>query len=121
MYSINIEKATLTNKNYRKVLFTSKKQQLVVMSIKAGMDIPLEMHKNGDQFIRIEKGKGVARSYIKGKLVKTVKLVDGVSIIIPRGTWHYIKNTGKTPLKLYSIYSPPQHKDGLIQEEKVVE
>ena len=117
MFSVNIEKATLANKNYRKVLYTDDRQQLVVMSLAVGMDIELEQH-DGDQFVRVEKGNGVAKSFSNGKVVRTVRLSDGVSIIVPKGTWHYIKNTGKQPLKLYTIYSPPQHKPGTIDKNK---
>ena len=104
MFSINIEKATLRNNNYRKVLDTNKYQQLVLMSLNPGEDIPLESH-DGSQFFRIEKGRGVAE--IDGK---RVLLKDGTSLTVPKNTQHYIKNTSSTqPLKLYSIYSPPQH------------
>lgn len=104
MFNINIEKETIKNNNYRKVLYTDAKQQLVVMSLNPGEDIPLESH-NGSQFFRIEKGRGVA--LIKNK---RVLLRDGVGLIIPKSTKHTIKNTSKTnSLKMYSIYSPPQH------------
>lgn len=104
MFNINIEKATIKNNHYRKVLYTDTKQQLVVMSLSPGEDIPQESH-DGSQFFRIEEGKGVA-------LVKKKKVVlkDGTALIVPKNTKHTIKNTSKTKsLKMYSIYSPPQH------------
>ena len=110
MYSINIEKETLNNKLYRKELFTVPKQmQLVVMSLEQGEEIPLETHK-GSQFVRIESGKGIAKA---GK--RKVQLKDGVSIIIPPNTPHVIYNTGTEPLKLYAIYTPPEHHIGARQ------
>lgn len=110
----DIEQLTLKNNNFRKVLFTSKYSQLVVMTLKKGEDIGLEMHKKVDQFIRIEKGTGVA--LLNGK---KYKLSDGVAVVIPAGTVHNIINTSKTvPMKLYTIYTPPQHKPGTIVKNK---
>jgi mannose-6-phosphate isomerase-like protein (cupin superfamily) len=104
MLSLNIEKAVINNKNYRKVLYTDAKQQLVVMSLEPGEDIPLESH-NGTQFFRIEHGKGSA-------IVKKKKILlkEGTALFVPKNIKHYIKNTSnKKCLKFYSIYSPPQH------------
>ena len=98
---LNIEKSTLQNNNYRKIIYTDAKMQLVLMSVVN--DIPEEKH-SGTQFIRIEKGRGVA--HIGGM---RFNLKDGVSVIIPPNTLHYIKNTGDDDLKLYSIYTPPEH------------
>lgn len=104
MFNINIEKSTLKNNHYRKVLYTDTEQQLVVMSLSPGEFIPQESH-NGSQFFRIEEGNGVV--FIKKK---KVILKDGTGLIIPKNTKHTIKNTSKTKsLKIYSIYSPPQH------------
>ena len=102
----NIEKDTLKNNNYRKVLYTVPgKNQLVLMSLKPGEDIPKETHNKISQFIRVEKCKGVA--IINNK---KYKLKDGMSIIIPPKAEHYIKNTSKTEdFKLYTIYSPDNH------------
>lgn len=112
----DIEKITLKNNNYRKVLFTSKRMQLVVMSIKPREDIGSEVHKTIDQFIRIEKGAGIA---ILG--TKKYKLKDGAAVIIPAGVKHNIINTSKTnALKLYTIYSPPNHPVDTIQKNKPV-
>lgn len=108
----NIEKDTKKNKNYRKVIHTIKdKFQLVLMSLNVGEDIPMETHKKVTQFIRIEQGYGLA---IIGN--KKYKLRDGSAITIAPNTPHYIKNTSKTkPLKLYSIYVPPEHPPDRLQ------
>ena len=106
VFNKNIESLTLKNENYRKVLHTDKgKSQLVIMSLIPGEDIPKELHNDVSQFFRIESGKGVA--IIDGK---RYNLKDGIALIIPPGTEHYIKNTSSSePLKLYSIYSPDNH------------
>jgi mannose-6-phosphate isomerase-like protein (cupin superfamily) len=117
----NVEKTTLKNDNYRKVEYTHPGgMQFVLMSLKPGVEIGMEIHKDHDQFIRIEKGNGIAQIK-KGNSLKKYKLSDGYAIIIPSGTYHNIINTGKTKLKLYSIYTPPEHKDKLVQKEKPVE
>lgn len=116
-YSIDLENATLCNKNYRNVLFTSKNQQLVLMSLLPNEDIPFEIHPNNDQFIRIEKGTG--KAYIGKNKEKVYYLSDGISITVPAGTWHQIVNNSSSEnLKLYTIYSPPHHPDGLINPIK---
>jgi mannose-6-phosphate isomerase-like protein (cupin superfamily) len=100
----NIEKLTLRNIYYRKVINTTENSQLVLMSIQPGDEIGREKHHNTTQFIRIEKGKGVV--YIKNK---RYNIKDGDAIVIPPNTYHNIINSGKKELKLYSIYSPPVH------------
>ena len=112
-YMKNIEEETLKNKNFRKVLYTSENQQIVLMSLKPNEDIGNEIHKNIDQFIRIEKGNG--KAIINNN---NYKLINGSILIIPKGTEHNIINTGITDLKLYSIYSPPEHKNHLINKLK---
>ena len=110
----NIETLTLKNNNFRKVIFTAKHMQLVLMTLKKGEDIGMETHKNVDQFIRVEKGVGVA--ILNGK---KYKLEDGSAVVIPAGVEHNIVNTSKVnPLKLYTIYTPPEHEDGIIQKNK---
>lgn len=110
----NIEEMTLKNSNFRKVLSTNKHSQLVVMSLKKNEEIGMETHKDVDQFFRIEKGHG--KAIINGK---EYKLKDGFAIVIPAGTEHNIINTSKVnPLKLYTIYSPPQHKPGTVNKNK---
>ena len=113
-YSTNIETDTIENEFYRKVLFTGEKMQLVVMSLKPGEDIPLEIHNGIDQFIRIEKGK----AYVKiGE--EEFNLKDDDVIIIPSGNHHYVKNTSsEKELKLYSIYAGPEHAPGTIHKTK---
>ena len=118
-FSINIEKETLKNKNYRKVLSTTPNMQLVVMSIKPQTEIGLEKHSKIDQFIRIEKGKGKAIiTNNKKEIIQTTRLKDGSVIIIPKNTWHNIINTGDENLQLYSIYSPPNHPPNTLQRNK---
>ena len=106
----NIEKKTLENNLYRNVVYTGKQQQFVYMSLEPNDDIHMEMHPEHDQFIRIEQGQGEA--IVDGK---TYELYDGIGIIIPAGSQHQIKNKSSTEkLKLYSIYSPPEHPQGKI-------
>ncbi len=113
-YKTNIEKETIENENYRKVLFTGEKIQLVVMSLKPGEDIPLETHSHIDQFIRVEKGNAYAKV---GE--EEFNLVDDDIIIIPAGKEHYVKNTSENEeLKLYSIYADPEHKPNTIHKTK---
>lgn len=101
----NIESDTVSNKLYRKVVYTTPTLQLVLMSLKPNEDIPKEVHHKITQFIRVEAGTGLARV---GRT--EYKLKDGISIIIPPDTEHYIKNTSRTKdLKLYALYSPPEH------------
>lgn len=111
-YVDNIEKATLKNTDFRRVLYTTKNSQLVLMSIAAGEDIGEETHEL-DQFIRIEAGEGKA-------ILDDVEhdIEDGTAIIVPAGTKHNIINTSDEALKLYTIYSPPEHKDGEVHVTK---
>ena len=112
IFYVNIEEETEKNTNFRKVLYTTNNLQLVLMSILPNDNIPRELHKEHDQFIRIEKGEGevIITDENKKELERHI-LKDGISIIIPSSTWHEIRNTSdKNPLKLYSIYSPPEHK-----------
>lgn len=110
-YTKNLEELTKNNNEYRKVIFTGGFEQLVLMSINPLDDIKMEIHETHDQFIRIEQGYGKA---IVGE--KEFILEDNSAIIIPAGTPHQIINTNsKEKLKLYSIYSPPEHPDNLIQ------
>ncbi len=113
-YKVNIEKETKENLDYRRVLFTGQKMQLVVMSLKPGEDIPLEVHNNIDQFIRVEIGQ----AYVKiGD--KEFNLKDDDVVIIPAGTEHYVKNTSETEdLTLYTIYASPEHPEGTVQKTK---
>jgi mannose-6-phosphate isomerase-like protein (cupin superfamily) len=113
-YTGNVEQQALANEDFRRVLYTSSYMQLVVMSIMAGEDIGEEVHGQ-DQFIRIEQGEGTA--VIDGV---THLLGNGVAVVIPAGTRHNILNTSSSePLKLYSLYAPPHHKDGVVHHTKV--
>ena len=114
-YISNIEKETLDNTNYRKVLYTGKTSQLVLMSIEPGDEIGEETH-DLDQFIRVEQG--YAQVVLDG-VEHAVK--DAWAFIIPAGTKHNVINTGEVALKLYSIYSPPEHKDGTVHATKADE
>lgn len=119
VFNVNIEELTKKNNNYRQVLYTDKKIQLVIMSIKPNQEIGMEIHPINDQFIRIESGMGIAEiGKNKTEIEKRYNLTDGSVIIIPAGTWHNIKNNSNMDLKLYTIYSPPTHKDKLIQKDK---
>ena len=112
-YIANIEKLSIENKNFRKVLYTAKNSQLVVMSLIPGEDIGEEVHEL-DQFIRCEAGIG--KAILDGV---EHEISDGSAIVVPAGARHNIINTSDTlPLKLYTIYSPPEHRDGIIHETK---
>ncbi len=113
-YKSNIEKETIENENYRKVLHTGEKMQLVVMSLNVGEDIPLEVHNHIDQFIRIEHGEALV-------IIDEEKfnLADDDVIIIPAGKKHYVKNSSQEKkLKLYSIYATPEHAPGTVHKTK---
>lgn len=115
----NIVRATEQNNYYRTTLWTGQHLQLTLMSIKAGEDIGLEIHPDLDQFIRIEQGQGIIMmGPDKDNLNFQRRVSDGSAIIIPAGTWHNLINTGNRPLKLYSIYAPPQHPKGTIHKTK---
>jgi mannose-6-phosphate isomerase-like protein (cupin superfamily) len=110
----NIEKSTISNSNFRKVLYTAKHCQLVLMSLKPGEEIGSEIHTKNDQFFRVEKGSG--KCIIDGN---EYRIKDGSAIIVPSGAKHNIINISKIDdLKLYTIYSPAHHKDGIIRKTK---
>ncbi|MCT8978491.1 cupin domain-containing protein [Clostridium sp. CX1] len=118
-FVVNIDEATKQNNAYRTALWTGKHLQLTLMSIKPGEDIGLEIHPNLDQFIRIEEGQGIVKmGNRKDKLDFQQKVYDDFAFIIPAGTWHNLINTGNKPIKLYSIYAPPQHPRGTVQKTK---
>ena len=113
-FKSNIEKDTLSNSNFRRVLYTGKHSQLVLMNLKPNEEIGEEVHKTVDQFFRFEKGEGIVT--IDG--VKH-KIAEGDAVIVPAGARHNVTNTLKTAeLKLYTIYSPPEHQDGVIRKTK---
>ena len=113
-YHTNVEKETLKNTDYRRVLYTGKHSQLVLMSLKPGEEIGEEAHGHLDQFFRFEEGEG------KVTIDKTQYQVrDGDAVIVPAGSRHNVINTSKSKhLKLYTIYSPPEHQDGVIRHTK---
>lgn len=108
----NIEEDTVANSSFRKVLFTTKLSQLVLMSLKPGEDIGEEVHEV-DQFLRLEAGTG--KAVLDGM---EYNLTDGSAIVVPAGARHNIINTGSDDLKLYTIYTPPEHKDGTLHQTK---
>lgn len=113
-YVANIEKSTLENENFRKVLYTGKHSQLVLMSLAPKEEIGMEIHNENDQFFRFEKGSG--KCLIDGN---EYELKDGVAVVIPAGARHNIINTSETEeLKLYTIYSPAHHKNGVVRKTK---
>jgi mannose-6-phosphate isomerase-like protein (cupin superfamily) len=113
-FHANIEKETLANKNFRKVLYTSAHSQLVLMSLKPKEEIGMEVHPENDQFFRFEKGKG--RVIIDGN---SYDVSDGSAIIVPSGAQHNVVNVSdKEELKMYTIYSPAHHKDGIVRKTK---
>jgi len=113
-YTTNIEKDTLANKNFRKVLYTGKHSQLVLMSLKPKEEIGLEIHLDNDQFFRFEKGQG--KCIIDDN---EYDIKDGSAIVVPAGAKHNIINTsGVEELKLYTIYSPAHHQDAIIRLTK---
>ncbi|MCA9356142.1 cupin domain-containing protein [Candidatus Nomurabacteria bacterium] len=109
----NIEKLTLENENFRKVLYTGQESQLVLMSLLPGEDIGYEVHKENDQFFRFEAGSGEVHI---DDTVYNVSADDAV--IVPKGARHNIINTGEDKMKLYTIYSPAHHKDGIVRDTK---
>ena len=110
----NIEKNTLENENFRKVLYTSKHSQLVLMSLAPNEEIGMEVHKDNDQFFRFEKGQG--KCIVDGN---EYEVKDGSAVVVPAGAQHNVINVSATErLSLYTIYSPAHHKDGIIRATK---
>ena len=113
-YSVDIERATLENDDFRRVLYTAPHSQVVVMSIEPGGEIGMERHDTGDQFIRVEEGEGEA--ILDGE---RHELRDGTALVIPSGTEHNVINNSRSdPLRLYTVYSPAQHPDGTVHRTK---
>jgi mannose-6-phosphate isomerase-like protein (cupin superfamily) len=118
-FVINIDNATKQNNNFRTALWTGDYLQVTLMSIMPGDDIGLEVHPDGDQFIRIEQGQGLVQMGDDNcKVTFQEKFSDDYAIMIPAGKWHNIINTGYRPLKLYAIYGPPEHPYGTIHKTK---
>jgi mannose-6-phosphate isomerase-like protein (cupin superfamily) len=114
-YVADIEDQTEANKDFRHVLYTGQNLQLVLMSLKPGQDIGAETHATHDQFFRLERGKGEV--VIDGV---THKVKSGTGIVVPAGALHNLVNTGDKPMKVYTIYGPPNHVDQLEQKTKSV-
>ncbi len=118
-FVVNIEDVTKQNNTFRTALWTGNHLQLTLMSIRVGEDIGLEMHPDVDQFIRIEEGQGLVKMGDNKDDLDFQKEVYGdFAFIIPAGKWHNLINTGQTPIKLYSIYAPPQHPYGTVHKTK---
>lgn len=105
----NLERETIENDDFRRVLYTGKNLQLVLMSIPVAGEIGEEVHAEHDQFIRVDRGAGEA--VIDGV---TSEIADGWSVLVPAGARHNIRNTGADALKLYTLYAPPEHRDGTV-------
>ncbi len=112
-YCDDIERQTVDNRDFRRILYTGEYLQLVLMTLQPGEEIGSEVHEDRDQFFRIEEGEGVVD--IDGK---ENPVEDGSAVIIPAGARHNVRNTGAAPLKLYTLYGPPEHKDGITQATK---
>lgn len=116
---VDIERATKENNAFRTALWTGKHLQLTLMSINVNDDIGLEVHPNVDQFIRVEQGEGLVRlGDSKNNLSFQKRVGPSDAIVVPAGTWHNVINVGNIPLKVYSIYAPPQHPWGTVHETK---
>ena len=109
----DIEQLTTGNSDFRRVLYTGKNMQLVLMTLQPGDEIGSEVHRDRDQFFRFEEGEG--RVDIDDN---SYNVADGSGIIVPAGSRHNVRNTGDGPLKLYTLYAPPEHKDGVVQTTK---
>ncbi|WP_077624293.1 cupin domain-containing protein [Sediminibacillus massiliensis] len=119
-YVVDINKVTKQNNNYRTAIWTGKHLQVTLMSLQPGEDIGLEIHPDVDQFLRVEQGQGIVQmGKRRDNLDFQRHVVDDFAIMIPAGTWHNLTNTGNIPLKLYSIYAPPEHPRGTVHVTKM--
>ncbi len=109
----NIDRRTVENEDFRRVLYTGHNLQLVLMTLQPGDEIGEEVHEDRDQFFRIEEGSGVVD--IDG--VEN-RVEDDFAVIVPAGARHNVRNTGDEPLRLYTIYGPPEHRDGVVHRDK---
>jgi mannose-6-phosphate isomerase-like protein (cupin superfamily) len=115
----DIEKVTLDNSTFRTVVFTGDHTQLTVMRLAPGEDIGREVHPRLDQFLRIEDGQArVELGRTEDSVDETYDLEDDWAVIVPAGVWHNVVNTGASDVKLYSLYSPPEHPDGTVHRTK---
>ena len=109
----NIEKLTTENDHFRKVLYTGQYMQLVLMTLKPGEEIGAEVHEDHDQFFRVEEGSGEVIIDGQSRAIK-----DDDAVIVPAGARHNVVNNGDQPLKLYTLYGPPEHRDGVVHSTK---
>lgn len=117
----NIQRAAIHNTNLRTALWTGKYLQLTLMSIPVGGEIGLEAHSDLDQFLRLEMGRGLVKMGASSdKLNYQANVSSGYVVFIPAGTYHNLINVGSTPIKLYSIYAPPQHPRGTVHQTKQI-
>jgi len=109
----HLEEDVKQNSNFRKVLYTGHHSQLVLMSLLAGEEIGMEVHPDNDQFFRFDQGEG--KVIVDGN---EYEVKDGDAVLVPAGAEHNVVNTGSEPLRFYTIYSPPHHKDGIVRQTK---
>ena len=112
-YFSHLEEEVKKNSNFRKVLYTGHHSQLVLMSLLPGEEIGMEVHPDNDQFFRFDQGEG--KVIVDGN---EYEVKDGDAVLVPAGAEHNVINTGSEPLRFYTIYSPPHHKDGIVRETK---
>ena len=118
---INIDAATAQNENYRTALWTGDFLQVTLMTLPVGGEIGLEVHPDTDQFLRVESGTGLVQMGDTRDTLTDRQMADQhTAIVVPAGTWHNLKNTGSSELKLYSIYAPPHHPPGTVQATKAI-
>lgn len=116
-YVVNIEELTVQNDKFRVAKWTGSNLQMTLMSVEPGGEVGLEVHEDHDQFLRIEQGQArVEMGPAKDNLEYVREAEDDFAIFVPAGTWHNIINTGSEPLRLYSIYSPPEHPHGTVHD-----
>ena len=119
-FVIDIEETTLANENYRTTLWTGSRLQLTIMHIDPGNDIGLEVHTDGDQFLRVEAGRArVQMGPSPDDLTFDREVEDDWVILVPAGSWHNVTNIGTEPLKIYALYGPPEHPHGTVHPAKV--
>ena len=120
-YVVNIESATIENEKFRVAKWTGSNLQMTLMAIQPGDDIGLEVHDDHDQFLRIEKGRGLVQMGPEESNLDYERDVSSDdAIFVPAGSWHNITNIGDEPLKLYSIYAPSEHPHGTVHDDKTV-
>lgn len=112
-YVDNMEQVTVANEDFRRVLYTGEHLQLVLMTLQPGEEIGEEVHEDRDQFFRFEEGDGEVRIDGKANPVE-----DDFAVIVPAGARHNVVNTGSAPLRFYTLYGPPEHKDGTVHKDK---